>query len=435
MKFIIKVIDAISFLIFGAIFFLGAASLLAIGSILGKRRPGRRPVNRLSFAICDLVNNKYDGMYEDLFLGDYIDRDYYLYMDYSGNKDGTERLQGRITFHSLAVHPLRGLYSIGFKMVNMLIVELKALLWAFNAMSRDDISIVKSHDPHILGLNALLMARIFRLPFVLHLNSDFESKYKGLRRTSSPIFVSRKLERVFEKFIMSSADLIMADRNFYRNSCYFPNSCKHKYRAFGVRVAKRHYADLSLRKDMRSEMNLPDKKVLIYAGRLHSIKFPEDAIRAMSIIRKSVPDSVLVMAGDGPLRKDLEQFVESQGLGDSVVFMGSVSNDCLTDLFYTADVLLAPHGGVTLLEAALASTPIVAYDFDWHPEIIEDGKMGYVVPFRDYGCLARKAITILEDENLRSSMRSHCRQTAASKYSRSKSIENEKSIYKELVQR
>ncbi|MCM8790646.1 MAG: glycosyltransferase family 4 protein [Candidatus Omnitrophica bacterium] len=434
MKTLIKALDIAAFFVFAILFAVCVLAVMGVSALLGKRRfkPGM-PVNRFSFAICDLISNKYDGMFEDLFLDDYINEDHYIYFDYANGHDRFEILNERVFFHSLAAHPDNAIYKAGFCRVSMLLVELKALGIAFGTIWRSNITFVKSHDPHLLGLNALIMARLFRLPYVLHLNSDFDMKYKGLGKTSSPIFFSRGLERFFERIIMRAANLIMADRNLYRNSPYFPFSCTGKYRAFGVRVAERHYAAVSSRKDRRKELGIEGKKALFYVGRLHPVKYPEDAIRAMALVKKAVSNAVLVMAGDGPMKEELKTTANFMGLGDSVLFLGSRNNDELTDLFYTADVLLAPHGGVTLLEAALASTPIVAYDFDWHPEFIENGKMGYIVPFRDIDELARKAIAILTNESLRNDMRAYCRRYAESRYPRRYSIENEKKIYDELI--
>lgn len=121
------------------------------------------------------------------------------------------------------------------------------------------------------------------------------------------------------------------------------------------------------------------------------------------------------------------------GLNDSVFFLGSKKNHDLINIFSTADVLLAPHGGLTLVESALASTPIVAYDFDWHSEFLEDGKMGYLVPFRDSEEMARRAVNILSDEGLHARMSDYCRTVALERCSRYRSVENERKVYEELL--
>jgi glycosyltransferase involved in cell wall biosynthesis len=174
---------------------------------------------------------------------------------------------------------------------------------------------------------------------------------------------------------------------------------------------------------------------VLFVGRLHPVKYPEDAIRAFAMIKRRVSNACMLVVGTGVLREELERTAEEEGVSGSVIFLGRKGYGELVDILYTADVLLAPHGGMTLVEAALASTPAVAYDFDWHSEFIRDGETGYIVPFRDHRGMADKAVRILTDDPLRQGMGSRCRALALSSCSREISIRREKSVYGELVGR
>ena len=433
MRTIIAIIDTVAIFLFGALAAcLISVILVATAFSIKKRHSGGR-VNRFSFVIADLIGEERSALKEEVLLGDYIYKDYSIYLDYNNTSDRSENIDDRIYIRSIAAHPDRGLYKAGFRKVNMLLIEIKALLMASSIIYKGSIDFVKAHDPHMLGLNGLIMGRLFRLPCVLHMNSDFDMKYAGTGRTSSPVFISRAIERLFETFIINSYDLIMADRDFYKTSGRFPKRSLDKYRAFGVRVARKHYSDPALRRDLKKEFGLEGKKVLLYVGRLHPVKYPDDAIEAFSIIKRKVPDSALLMVGTGILRRDLEETAKRRDLGGDVLFLGMKRYEELLDLFYTADLLLAPHGGVTLVESALASTPIVAYDFDWHPEFVEDGKMGHLVPFRDTAKMAEKALDILENEKRMEEMGEYCREHALARYSRDVSMANERRIYDMLI--
>ncbi len=436
MRTVIAIIDTVAFVLFGAPVIVMISLIMAATSLSGKkRRASRKAMTRFSFVVADLISEERSALKEEVLLGDYILRDYSVYLDYNNPFDRFENVDDRIYIHSIAAHPDGGLYKAGFCRVNMLVIELKALFTAFSAIYKARADFVKAHDPHILGLNGLVAGRLFRLPLVLHMNSDFDMKYAGTGRTSSPLFISRSMERLFEAFIMNSCDLIMADRNFYKTSRHFPKRCLGKYNAFGVRVAGRHYSEPSSRKDLKSGLGLEGKKILLYVGRLHPVKYPEDAIKAFSFIKKGLPESALLMVGAGVLRKRLEEMAVKSHIGRDVLFLGARRGDELPDIFYTADLLLAPHGGVTLLEAALASTPMVAYDFDWHPEFVEDARMGYLVPFRDTAKMAERALEILGDEKRMEDMGAYCRKTALAAYSRDASMANERRIYDMLVRR
>ncbi|MCX5677983.1 MAG: glycosyltransferase [Candidatus Omnitrophica bacterium] len=433
MKRVIQICDRAAFVLFGVIFGIITAAAFAALAFFKKKRHGAGPVNELSFAVFDLISNKYSSMFEDALLNGYISKHHYIYLDFNNRYDRFEKMEDKIFFYSVAAHPDNTLYNSGFTMMSMLFTELKILAAAFRIARRENISFVKAHDPHLLGFNGLMVSRWFRLPCVLHMNSDFGMKYRGTGKVSAPIFISRGLEKLFESAIINSYDIVMADRKFYSKSASFPKRSLRKYRAFGVRVERLHYSDPDSRKDLKGAMGLDNKKILLYVGRLHPVKYPEDALKALAIIRRSVGDAVLLVAGSGILEEPLKEMARREGLQESVIFLGPKKYEELIDILYTADLLLAPHGGVTLVESALASTPIVTYDFDWHGEFLEDGKMGYIVPFRDVRTMAEKAVDILKDESLRLAMGDYCRKAAVSGYSRERSIENEKTIYDSLM--
>ena len=58
---------------------------------------------------------------------------------------------------------------------------------------------------------------------------------------------------------------------------------------------------------------------------------------------------------------------------------GPATQDVIVDLFCFADVIVSPHMGRALGEAALAAAPIVAYNLDWRGELITDGENGRLI--------------------------------------------------------
>ncbi len=433
MKKVISIIDAFGFVILGSGFALMIMFVLSVMWFFGNRYKKGSEVRQLSFAIFDLISNKYSSMFEDALLNGYVSKHYYIYLDYDHGADRFENIDDKIYFYSVAAHPDRGVYKAGFRRISSLLVEVKTLTLAIRISAAERVTFVKAHDPHLIGLNGLVIAKLFRLPCILHLNSDFDMKYRGTGRVASPVFVSRSLERIFERMVLSSYDMVMADREFYKNSKNYPKNRLGRYIATGVRVDSLHYSEPSARRNLRQYLGLKNEKIVLYVGRLHPVKYPDDAIKAFSIIKRSVSDSVFIVVGAGIMKNYLEDLAAAENIRESVRFLGPKKYEELVDILATADVLLAPHGGMTLVESALAATPIVTYDFDWHPEVVEEGKMGYMVPFRDVGALARKTERILLDDGLRKNMGEYCRGVAVSRYSRSKSLEKEKGIYDMLV--
>lgn len=99
------------------------------------------------------------------------------------------------------------------------------------------------------------------------------------------------------------------------------------------------------------------------------------------------------IAGDGPLRDDLENQVSERGLGDVVEFLGWKSSDEVANLMKGSDVFVqtsvtASDGDkegtpTVLLEAQARGLPVVSTDHAGIPEIVDDGSSGLLVPERD----------------------------------------------------
>jgi alpha-1,6-mannosyltransferase len=106
-----------------------------------------------------------------------------------------------------------------------------------------------------------------------------------------------------------------------------------------------------------------DEALLVMCSRLSVEKRPGTALDALEALRRRGRRSVLVVAGDGPLRPRLEQRARERGL--PVTFLGHVSDrGLLGALQASADVCLAPGPaetfGLAALEAMACGTPVVA---------------------------------------------------------------------------
>ena len=62
-----------------------------------------------------------------------------------------------------------------------------------------------------------------------------------------------------------------------------------------------------------------------------------------------------------------------------------------------ASVIAAPLAGLALVEGALSGTPIVAYDYEWHSELIRTDETGILVPHRDTDAMAAAICALLDD--------------------------------------
>jgi glycosyltransferase involved in cell wall biosynthesis len=131
-----------------------------------------------------------------------------------------------------------------------------------------------------------------------------------------------------------------------------------------------------------------DARVLLAVSRLEPQKGIDVAVRALPEVLAAHPEAHLVVLGEGQQRAELEQLATS--LGVPVHLPGRVPD--VAAWLRRADLLVHPARwegfGLALLEAMLASLPVVATRVSSIPEIVIDGETGLLVPPDDPAALA-----------------------------------------------
>jgi len=119
----------------------------------------------------------------------------------------------------------------------------------------------------------------------------------------------------------------------------------------------------------------PNKRVLLYVGRLSSEKGLATLMSAVLPLLEQHAELVLCLVGDGPMRGELEALVEKSGLGSAVVFVGF--EDEPTAYYAMADVFVLPSHAEgmsnALLEAMASGLPVAATDVGAAQEMLGQG--------------------------------------------------------------
>lgn len=150
--------------------------------------------------------------------------------------------------------------------------------------------------------------------------------------------------------------------------------------------------DSAERQALRKGFGIRDNcLVLGFAGRLN----PEKRIHViLEFLAKRVnrgqspaaPELVFLLAGDGPLRPQLQRRAEELGLGDSVRFLGRLPNP--RDFYCSIDLLILPSNnletfGLVVAEAAYCGTPTLRSNTHGSSDQIQHGVNGYVFDLED----------------------------------------------------
>jgi glycosyltransferase involved in cell wall biosynthesis len=141
-------------------------------------------------------------------------------------------------------------------------------------------------------------------------------------------------------------------------------------------VDTERFALTTPRADSRAELGLPaDRPILLTVRRLVHRMGLATLIDAMTQVAAAIPDVLLCIAGQGPLRESLEAQVERLGLSRNIHFLGFVTEDALPHLFYSADINVVPtialEGfGLVAAEAMATGTPSMVTPVGGLPEIV-----------------------------------------------------------------
>jgi glycosyltransferase involved in cell wall biosynthesis len=170
---------------------------------------------------------------------------------------------------------------------------------------------------------------------------------------------------------------------------------------------------------LRSQLGINEGQVVIgFIGRFVPIKDLPTLMRAFAILATAVPNTVLLLAGDGPVRSELTELCQRLGVERRTRFLGWSTD--LTTLFATLDicVLSSLNEGtpIAVIEAMAAATPVVATDVGGVADVIEHGVTGLLVPPRNPEALAHSLETLARDPSARQRMGQVARLSAAQRF-------------------
>lgn len=182
----------------------------------------------------------------------------------------------------------------------------------------------------------------------------------------------------------------------------------------------------------------PGKVTAVVASRLVPHKGHDVLLHAVAEAVSSAPGLTLLVAGDGPLRSDLEQLAHRLGIGDRVRFLGFVA-DALA-LMAAADIVVFPTQpafgegfGLVNLEAMLVGRPVIGTATASIPEIVLHEQTGLLVPPGDERALASALVRLAEDPGVRRAFGDAGRARAEREFALDRMARETRDVYAEVL--
>lgn len=199
----------------------------------------------------------------------------------------------------------------------------------------------------------------------------------------------------------------------------------------GIDVEK--YGTSPDRKKLRQRLGLhPTFRLLVHVARHHPVKDQAMLIKGFALA--NVPETRLVMVGDGPLRGELESLAISLGISKRVDFVGIQKNvpDWLAACDAFALTSLSEAASLTLLEAMATGLPVIVTAVGGNPEIVRDGIDGLHVPRGDAEACGLAIRRIFEDEKWAAELGQNGRKRTHERYRLDSTIQAYFDLYRKL---
>lgn len=275
-------------------------------------------------------------------------------------------------------------YSFSIKNI---INFIKEFSWVTNKIRRENPDLVMSMDINCniySGLYKLLYRKNHRTIFIT------TSDLKGNLVQRSTKILGRILKGVINYFYNKS-DLIICVSKTLSQSLKTDFEIKARI----VTIYNGLDSIISTERDKPTDSN-----IILMVSRLDKQKDHLTLIKAFSLFEKEVENTQLWLIGDGPIKNELQAFVDANDLNKKVFLYGWQNN--LKQYFLNSDVfvLSSIREGMpyALIEAMRYGLPVVCTDTPFGPaEILEEGKYGCLIPMRDHIGLYRSLKNLLTE--------------------------------------
>ena len=180
----------------------------------------------------------------------------------------------------------------------------------------------------------------------------------------------------------------------------------------------------------------PEECVLMHVSNFRPVKRIADVLGIFDRIRREVP-ARLLLVGDGPDRSLAERMARSGGYADRTIFLGNVVS--IETILPAARLFLLPSDpesfGLSALEAMACGVPVIGTNVGGLPEVVEDGRSGYLRPVGDVEAMARAALALLKDREKWTEFSRAARERAVERFPLEAMVSRYRSLYEETLRK
>jgi len=185
---------------------------------------------------------------------------------------------------------------------------------------------------------------------------------------------------------------------------------------------------------LREHLAPRGERILVHLSNFRPVKRAPDAVRVFAKVRATVP-ARLVLIGDGQDRPEALHLAEVLGVQRDVLLLGK--QDDVETLLSVADLSLLPSAdesfGLAALEGMSCGVPVVGTSVGGVPEVVEDGKSGFLLPVGDVEGMADAALALLTNATRHAEFRAAARERAVTHFDTALIVPRYEAYYREVL--
>lgn len=294
-----------------------------------------------------------------------------------------------------------------------------------SALLKEDFDILHTHLPTPWSADwSSLVSEFKKKPLVLTYHNDIVGE--GFAK-----FIARIYNKTALKLLLNSADGIIVTRKRHMSPYLEAHAGKIFIIPVGIDVEVFRPQEVPLKGDIF---------FLSVLDEYHRYKGLDVLLGALKILKREMPDVLLIVGGCGSLVDFYMQMADSLGIKDNVKFAGFIASEQLLEYYNGCKLFVLPSTdsrregfGIVPLEAMACQRPVVATNIMGMAEDIKNSGAGMVVGCNDKDALASSMLCILKDEDLAKRMGALGRKLTVEKYSWKRTAEQIEKVYRGLV--
>ena len=280
--------------------------------------------------------------------------------------------------------------------------DLKALRKLRDYFKKEKFDVVHTHSSKA-GIIGRIAARQAGVPVVVHTVHGqafhaYEKPWKKLLYITAERIAAKYCDKIYavaQAMIDQCVDAKVAPRE--------------KYMVVYSGMDTAAFANAGRNMELRQKLGIPENaKVIVTVARLFPMKGYEEMLPAAARLVKEFPDLHFLPVGDGPMYDELQKQIADLGLTGNFHFAGLVPPHEVCDYIAQADLLwhLSLHEGLprAVVQALAVGIPAIGYKLDGTPEVVLNGKTGYVTAPQDVDAVVARSRELLNDAALRAEM-------------------------------